>query len=422
MDSAAESAEHPMNFVLSDDFDLGFPQVGEIREGQVVAHRPNEILVDIGAKSEGIISGREVETMDPETREMLAVGNVVPVYIIDPDDQDGNIILSFSKAMEEEDWQKAQDLMESQEVYEGRVIGYNKGGVLVRLGRVRGFVPASQLSSTRKFSNARNSTEDRLREIVGEKILTRVIEVDRSRNRLILSERAATKEIREAQRAKLLEELHEGDVRDGRVVNLADFGAFVDIGGLEGLVHLSELSWKRVNHPSEVLKLGGHVKVYVLNVDRERNRVALSLKKLEADPWTNINNMYQEGQLVEVTITKLTKYGAFARLDDDYELEGLIHISEMSDDRVNHPRDIVHKDQVVTARIIRIDPDQRQLGLSIKQVMSDQYMDADLAYFGDAEGGEGHIDDIEENFDDSFEAADSDLEDFEEEDEVFEDS
>jgi small subunit ribosomal protein S1 len=283
-DSAAEAAEHPMNFVLSDDFDLGFPQVGEIREGQVVAHRSNEILVDIGAKSEGIISGREVETMDAETRELLAVGNTVLVYIIDPDDQDGNIILSFSKAMEEEDWQQAQELMESQDVYEGRVIGYNKGGVLVRLGRVRGFVPASQLSSTRKFASVRNSTEDRLREIVGENILTRVIEVDRSRNRLILSERAATKEIREAQRAKLLEELSEGDVRDGRVVNLADFGAFVDIGGLEGLVHLSELSWKRVNHPSEVLKLGSHVKVYVLNVDRERNRVALSLKKLEADP------------------------------------------------------------------------------------------------------------------------------------------
>lgn len=413
--SAAESAEHPMNFVLSDDFDLGFPQTGEIREGQVVAHRSNEILVDIGAKSEGIISGREVETMDSETRDLLAVGNMVSVYIVDPDDQDGNIILSFSKAMEEEDWQKAQELMDSQEVYEGRVIGYNKGGVLVRLGRVRGFVPASQLSSTRKFGNVRSSTEDRLREIVGEEILTRVIEVDRSRNRLILSERAATKEIREAQRAKLLEELSEGDVRDGRVVNLADFGAFVDIGGLEGLVHLSELSWKRVNHPSEVLKLGGHVQVYVLNVDRERNRVALSLKKLEPDPWTNIDNMYQEGQLVEVTITKLTKYGAFARLDDDYELEGLIHISEMSEDRVNHPRDIVHKDQVVTARIIRIDAEQRQLGLSIKQVTSDQYLDADLSFFENAE------DEVEEEeFD--VEVDDFEEEDFEEEDEVFEDS
>jgi small subunit ribosomal protein S1 len=375
--NAAENA-HPMSFLLSDEFDLSFPHAGEIREGEVVAHRNNEILIDIGAKSEGIIPNTEVESMDSETKATLAVGNMIPVYIVNPDDSNGNIILSYSKAMEEEDWDNAQKLHESQEIYKGKIIGYNKGGVLIKMGMVRGFVPASQLDTGRRY-NASHSNEDRLRSLVGDEIIARVIEVDRSRNRLILSERAAAKEIRQEQRKQLLGQLGEGDVCVGRVVNLADFGAFVDIGGLEGLVHLSELSWKRVNHPSEMLAIGDEVQVHVLNVDRERGRVALSLKQLEPDPWEKVEETYMEGQLVEVTISKLTKYGAFARLNDEYELEGLIHISELSEDRVNHPRDVVQKGQVVTVRIIRVDSDQRQLGLSLKQVASDRYIESDLA-------------------------------------------
>jgi small subunit ribosomal protein S1 len=372
-----------MSFLLADDFDLSFPSAGEIREGEVVAHRNNEILVDIGAKSEGIIPNSEVDTMDSETKAVLAVGNNIPVYIVNPDDNDGNIILSYAKAMEEEDWNKAQSLFETQDVYEGKVIGFNKGGVLIKMGMVRGFVPASQLDNNRRYNN-NQSNEERLRLLVGEEIITRVIEVDRSRNRLILSERAAAKEIRQAQRKQVLVHLEEGDVCEGRVVNLAEFGAFIDIGGLEGLVHLSELSWKRVNHPSELLTVGDLVQVHVLNVDRERGRVALSLKQLEPDPWEIVDETYQEGQLVEVTISKLTKYGAFARLNDEYELEGLIHISELSEDRVNHPRDVVHKGQTVAVRVIRVDTEQRQLGLSLKQVASDRFIESDLAMAEDS--------------------------------------
>ena len=375
--NTAENA-HPMSFLLLEDFDLSLPQSGDIREGEVVAHRNHEILVDIGAKSEGIIPNDEVEKMDSEIKSILAVGNTVPVYIVNPDDSDGNIILSYAKAMEEEDWERAQALHDSQEIYKGQIIGYNKGGVLVKVGMVRGFVPASQLDSSRRHDNAQ-SNEDRLRNLIGEEVTARVIEVDRSRNRLILSERAAAKEIRQAQRKQILGQIGDGDVCDGKVVNLADFGAFVDIGGLEGLVHLSELSWKRVNHPSELLSIGDKVKVHVLNVDRERSRVALSLKQLEPDPWEKVEDIYVEGQLVEVTISKLTKYGAFARLNDEYGLEGLIHISELSEDRVNHPSDVVHKEQVVAVRIIRVDTDQRQLGLSLKQVASDRFIEADLA-------------------------------------------
>jgi small subunit ribosomal protein S1 len=309
----------------------------------------------------------------------LAVGSEIFVYVVDPEDKDGNIILSYTKAIEEQDWITAKELLDNQEAYQGKVVGYNRGGLLIKMGQVRGFVPASQLSLSRQISSTGETTEEQLRKIVGQKIYAKVIEVDRSRNRLILSERAATKEMRESQRLHLLDNLKEGEVREGRIVNLADFGAFVDIGGIEGLVHLSELSWKRVNHPGEKLKLGDQVKVYVLNVDQERQRVALSMKRLEADPWNNMGAQYQVGQLVEATITKLTKYGAFARINDEYELEGLIHISELSADHVKHPRDMVQKGDIVAARIIRIDSEQRQLGLSLKRVASDDFVEADLA-------------------------------------------
>jgi small subunit ribosomal protein S1 len=376
---------HPMNLFLSEDFSLDPPKPGESRQGLVVASRNNEVLVDIGAKSEGIITANELIRLADVNKDKLAVGESVTVIVMNPEDRDGNIIVSFAKALEEEDWKQAQELLDSQDVYEGTIVGYNRGGVLVMMGNVRGFVPASQLSRRRHSGGAPASNEERLRSLVGEEIMARVIEVDRSRNRLILSERAALREIRAAQRSRILLELEVGAIMDGRIVNLADFGAFVDIGGLEGLVHLSELSWKRVNHPSEVLEVGEQVKVHILNVDHDRQRVALSLKRLEPDPWTLVNKYYREGELVEATVTKLTKYGAFARLNDEFELEGLIHVSELSDEHVEHPQDIVSSGQIVAARIIRVDAEQRQLGLSIKKVASPEFLESDLAFADDVE-------------------------------------
>lgn len=381
--NAPDGAEHPMSFFLNDDYFPELPQPGEIREGQVVANRSFEVLIDIGAKSEGIIPGEELESMDSDTRELLTVGNSIPVYIVNPEDQNGNIILSYSKAVEEEDWLKAQELLDNQEVYKGNIIGYNRGGVLMMFGQVRGFIPASQLSNHRRTKE--KSGDEGLQNLVGQTVTVKVIEVDRSRNRLILSEKAAMKEIKAAQRQELLGDLEEGEIRDGRIVNLADFGAFVDIGGIEGLVHLSELSWKRVNHPADLVEVGDEVQVFILSVDEERGRVALSLKRLEPDPWTKVDELYKEGELVEVTITKLTKYGAFARLDDDYSLEGLIHISELSNDHVDLPQEIIETGQVVSARIIRVDSDRRQLGLSLKQVASADYLENDLAIASDVE-------------------------------------
>lgn len=374
-----ESMGHPMDFLLSDDFSLGIPTMGEVRIGIVVAHRNNAIMVDIGAKSEGFISLTDLEKMDDATWARLAVGNEVPVYVLNPEDKNGNIILSYSKAVEEQDWESAQNFHDTQDAFECKIIGFNKGGLLTRVGQVRGFLPSSQLNMNRQSRNA--ASEDVMRQYVGKTIHVKVIEVDRSRNRLILSERAAMKEMRAARRTLLMDSIKEGSILTGRVVNLADFGAFVDIGGMEGLVHVSELSWKRQAKPADIVKVGDEVRVYVLSIDQKRQRVALSMKRLEPDPWSLIEQRYQVGQLVEATITKLTDYGAFARLaDDDYDFEGLIHISEMAQDRIKHPNQVVHRSQVVTARIIRIAPEQKQIGLSLKQVASDKYMDVDLAW------------------------------------------
>ncbi len=293
--------------------------------------------------------------------------------------------ISFSpivKAKEEEDWVTAVKLMESQEVCDCTVVGFNRGGVLVDVGHVRGFVPNSQLRRERRVQRGEQPEKQRaLQSMIGETLNAKIIEVNRERNRLILSEIAASKEIREAQKADLISTMEVGDVFDGQVVNLANFGAFVDIGGIEGLVHLSELSWKRVTKPSDVLQVGDNVKVSVLKIDNDRQRIALSIKRLEADPWTLIDDTYQVGQLVEATITRLTKFGAFARLNDDYQLEGLIHISEMAEERVEHPREVVNVDDNVMVRIIRVDAEQRQLGLSLKQVSSEKFIESDLAMY-----------------------------------------
>ncbi|MBL1129692.1 MAG: S1 RNA-binding domain-containing protein [Chloroflexi bacterium] len=372
-------AGHPMDFLLGEDFNL--PAVGETRKGWVVAHRNNEILVDIGAKSEGIIPMAEVQTLDANTRDRLAVGNEVHVYVVSLEDEQGNLIVSFTKAVEYQDWSNMEHCLRAKEACQGQIAGYNKGGLLVQIGQLRGFVPKSQFSRERQ--QAVQQSPGALQKSVGQPITVKVVEVDAERNRLILSEKDAASEIRQGKRTKLLSEIKEGDVFNGRVINIANFGAFVDIGGLEGLIHLSEISWKRINNPNELLKTGQEVKVQVLSIDQEKERLALSMKRLQPDPWTTIDEHYQVGQLFDATLTKLAPYGAFARLHDDYQLEGLIHISEISETHVTHPRDIVKVGQVVSVRIIRIDAEQRQLGLSIRQVVSPKFVESDLALISD---------------------------------------
>ena len=374
---------HPMEAWLAEEFALDVPSAGEIREGTIVDRRHNEFLVDIGAKSEGIIPSQEIETLDSDVVEHnLIVGNKISVFVVNPEDHNGNIILSYQRAAEELDWELATKGMESQETQEVEVTGFNKGGFIVQFGSLSGFVPMSQQSGDTPRYNDPRDLQRACQKRVGQPMTAKIIEVDRPRNRLIFSERAADDEIREARRSKFFDKVQEGDIFDGRVVNVTDYGAFIDIGGIEGLVHLSEISWQRIARPSEKVQAGDDVKVAILSIDQEKQRIALSMKQLEADPWTQIDNAYQVGQLVSVTVTKLTKFGAFARLHDEYALEGLIHISELAENHVAHPRDVVKPQDQLTVRIIRIDSDQRQLGLSLKQVTSAEYMDMDLVMAG----------------------------------------
>jgi len=352
---------------------------GQTVPGVVVRVGPGGIIVDVSAKCEGIVPERDLERMSPADRDAIHVGDEVLVYVINPEDDNGNLLLSLSRAQIARDWREAQRLLESQEIVESQVTDCNKGGVIVYLGQVRGFVPGSQLSASHMAdqSSASPGDDDRWAAIVGQTLQLKVIEVDQQRNRLILSERAALRDWQKSQRKRLLDELTEGDVHQGQVINLADFGAFVDLGGIDGLVHLSELSWRRVAHPREVVEVGQKVQVYVLGVDRERQRVALSLKRLQPDPWASIEERYQEGQLVEGVVTRLTKWGAFASIVDDEAIEGLIHVSELDEGPVVHPRDVIQPGQTVTLRVIGVDGARHRLALSLKQAAQGEYMDQD---------------------------------------------
>jgi len=350
---------------------------GVILEGTVAETSPTEVQVDLGEGVIGTVASRELERMDRTALEALEIGSPVRVYVLRTQGPDGQPVLSLARAEEEHNWQMAVEHHENQQVYFSKVAGYNKGGLIVRFGKVRGFVPASQVSRERQRRAVGESPEERWGGMVGEDIAVKVVEIDRARNRLILSERAASREWREKQKSRLLEELTVGEIRKGRVISLADFGAFVDLGGADGLVHLTELSWSHVTHPREILEVGQEVEAQVISVDRERKRIGLSLKRQENDPWQQVVRNYEVHQLVQATVTKLTKFGAFARLVDAPEIEGLIHISELADYRVSHPREVVLVGDVLTLRIVKIDVDQRRLGLSLRQVDSAKYMDQD---------------------------------------------
>ncbi|MEL7642999.1 MAG: S1 RNA-binding domain-containing protein [bacterium] len=374
-DQMPENDNHNMEALLAQQGDIDFPRQGEIRTGVIASIGQNQILVSVGTKSEGIISGRELEQISKEDLESFEVGQSIPVFVLNPEDHNGNVVLSFNRAREETDWLDAEALLKSKASYHSQIIGYNKGGLIVRFGGLRGFVPASQVSLSRRAAQTGDTPDKRWSDMVNEEVDVCVIEVDREKRRLILSERAASTETREMVKDRLLDDLKEGDVRTGRVTSLAEFGAFVNINGADGLVHLSEISWDRIQNPAEVLKVGQEVKVKVINIDREKKRIGLSIRQLKDDPWMNMVKDYQVGQLVEGVITRLAKFGAFARLSD--EIEGLIHISEISEKRIEHPREVLKEGESVTLRIIKIDPDNHRIGLSMRKVESMAYADMD---------------------------------------------
>ena len=338
---------------------------GDVMDGVIMHLDREEILVDIGSKSEGIVPAREYSSLTQEERQALSVGDTVLVFVVQPENQEGHAVVSIDRARQEKSWRRLQEIHEANEVIEAEVTNYNKGGLLVNLDGVRGFVPASQVTEIRGGDDASKQAD--MARLIGTTLPLKVIEINRHRNRLILSERQAVQERRDVMKERLIEELSEGEVRRGRVSSICDFGAFVDIGGADGLVHLSELSWSRVRHPGEVLRVGQEVDVYVLGINAQEKKIALSIKRTQAEPWSRVAAAYEVGQLVRGTVTQLANFGAFARIEDG--IEGLIHVSELVDDRVTHPKQVVSEGDELLLRIIRIDPQRRRMGLSLRRAM-----------------------------------------------------
>jgi len=354
---------------LLDDYDYARPQRGELRDGMVMQIEDNGILVSIGTKREGVIPQQDIRAMGDGYVSSLKVGDPIQVYVQDPENREGDLILSLTMVQVAKDWEEAARLQSEGGIVQGQVIGYNKGGLLVQFNRIRGFVPASQVAQL----HGRTAAEERqqaLQRMVGQNIPLKVIEVDRERNRLVLSERSATQEWRKAQKQRLLTELQPGDVLNGRVNQLTNFGAFIDLGGADGLAHISELSWQRVNHPREVLSPGQEVKVMVVEIDADRERIGLSLRRLQPNPWETIDQRYSLGQLVSGPVTNVAPFGAFVQIEE--AVEGLIHASELDVDPQAQPRDLLQPGQVVTAKIISLDKQRQRMGLSLRRITGDE--------------------------------------------------
>ena len=355
---------------------IDLPKAGEIRTGTIASISPGQILIGVGAKSEGLIGGKEFELIPPDEFASLEVGQEIPVYVITVEDSNGNLLLSYVRAVEESSWDKAEEVSKEKKTYKGKVVGYNKGGLLVSFEKLRGFIPSSQLSYERLKEATGNTPEERYGKMIGSEIEVSVIEVDRERHRLILSERLACGETRDAIREKVINDLEIGSVLTGKITSVANFGVFVNVNGADGLVHVSELSWDEISDPSEKFKVGQTVKVKVINIDEDKKRIGLSIRQLEDDPWMkNVENL-KVGMLVEAAITNLTKFGAFAKIQGD--IEGLIHISEISDSHITHPKEVLHEGEKVTLRIIKIEPESHRIGLSLRRVESAAYADMDM--------------------------------------------
>jgi small subunit ribosomal protein S1 len=366
----ATEAESGMEALLRDN-EYAFRSLrrGETVEGTVVRVDQDEVLVDVGLKSEGIIPSRELYS-EGDDEQPLHIGDRALVYVMHPEGHEGHAILSLRRARMERSWRDIEELYHRGAIVEAPVVDFNKGGLIVDVKGVRGFVPVSQVLDLRNVSRQEGEDEEVTQTLLamkGRRLPLKIIEINRSRNRLILSERAAVQERRTQLKDELMDQLQPGQIRRGVVSNLTSFGAFVDLGGADGLVHVSELSYNRVNHPSEILQVGQEIDVYVLSVDRERKKIALSLKRALPDPWTTVDERYRVGQVVSATITKLAKFGAFAKVEEG--LEGLIHLSELTDLPVQDAAQVVQEGQEVDVKIIHINSQRRRLGLSVRQAV-----------------------------------------------------
>jgi small subunit ribosomal protein S1 len=334
---------------------------GDIVDGYVVKVDHDEVLLDIGYKSEGVIPSRELSIKhDVDPNDVVSLGDHIEALVMQKEDKDGRLILSKKRAQYERAWGTIEKKKENDEIVEGTVIEVVKGGLILDIG-LRGFLPASLVEMRRVRD---------LHPYVGRQLEAKIIELDKNRNNVVLSRRAWLEETQSATRRAFLHTLRKGEIRKGVVSSIVNFGAFVDLGGVDGLVHVSELSWKHIDHPSEVVEVGQEVEVEVLDVDLERERVSLSLKATQEDPWRQFARSHQIGELIPGRVTKLVPFGAFVRVDDG--IEGLVHISELAERHVDIPEQVVSVGEEITVKVIDIDLDRRRISLSLKQALQDQ--------------------------------------------------
>ena len=348
---------------------------GDIVTGTILSVDHHGLIVDVSWKHDGMVSRQDIERMGM-TVEEFTVNDEIDVIVVRLDDVEGNLVLSASQAKQNEDWKRAEVLQEADEVWRGEVTAANKGGLIMPFGNLRGFIPASHVADLPRGLN----DDDRLKyldSMVGTEIAVKVIEVNRKRRRLVFSQRNAERENRNARKDQLLQQLNEGDMREGVVSGLCDFGAFVDLGGADGLIHISELAWHRVRHPSEVVTVGDKVKIYILHLDDNGKRIGLSLKRLQPNPWSMIEELYHIGQLVEGTVSRVEPFGAFISLEPG--IEALLHVSQISDQQNVDPRRELYEGQRVLSRVLSIEAEKQRLGLSLKEVTEsekDQWLEA----------------------------------------------
>lgn len=365
--SAADRDLFEFEQFLEASDDLYLPERGDLRQGVIVERRTSEILVNIGIKRDGVVPQSDLARLDPDYVASLTEGQTIDVLVHrSPDDDDSVLLLSISEALQRKDWLNAETLLESGDITVRKVIGYNKGGLLVEFGHLRGFIPASHLVNL-----PRNLSEDQRRsemeKRIGQELPVKVIEVARPRRRLVLSHQLAEREYRAKRKEELFQRMAVGDKVEGIVRSIRPFGAFVDIGGADGLLHVSEISWASVGHPRDVLNVGDKVMVEILSLDEDRSRIALSRKSLMSNPWDTVNQRYVPNDIVSVTVTRVVDFGAFAELEPG--IEGLIHISELADITVAEPLKTIRPGEVVPVKILRVDSRRQRIGLSRRQAL-----------------------------------------------------
>ncbi|MBN1120444.1 MAG: S1 RNA-binding domain-containing protein [Anaerolineae bacterium] len=343
--------------------DLESVSRGDILTGTILAVDDYGVIVDVGLKRDGVVPRSDVEAMGEAFQ--YKVGQCVSVMVIRAEDRDGNLVVSLHQAAACKDWDAARELMDSDQMFSGTVVAVNRGGLIVPFGELRGFVPSSHISDLPR-GDTDDERLDALRQFVGQELMLKVIEVNPRRRRLVLSQRLAFSDVQEAAKDRLLETLNVGDVVQGRVSSLRDFGAFVDIGGADGLIHVSELAWSRIDSPGEIVRVGEQVEASVIQVDRNKKRIGLSLKRLQPNPWEEIEENLEIGQLVEGTITRVVSFGAFVELDRG--IEALLHVSEMGELSLGEDDGNVSIGDRIRARIITLDPRRHRMGLSIKDM------------------------------------------------------